>query len=73
MKKSSSNKAIRRNWLSLIEAARILGTTATALRRKFERNVQRATDGVIEAIIDGVHGRKFGGRWKVALSENWTN
>ena len=73
MSKSNHKSTKHGAWMSLLEAAHILGTTATALRKKFERKVQKAADGVIEVIIDGVHGRKFGGRWKVALSENWTN
>lgn len=69
---SSSHHVIRRVWLPLSQAAHELGMDAATLRKKFERSVRKATDGVAESTIDGVRARKFGGRWKVALNENWS-
>ena len=59
-------------WLPLRAAATILSVTPDALRKQFERRAQKAPDGVVEARIDGVHARKFGGRWRVALGPQWS-
>ena len=54
-------------WLTLHVAAEFLSTTASALRRRFERRARKVADGGIEAHVDGVRARKFGGRWRVQL------
>jgi hypothetical protein len=42
-----------------------------ALRKKLDRNSYLAPDGVVEASIDGVRGRKFGRLWRVSFSARW--
>jgi hypothetical protein len=59
-------------WYALREAADILDVSPEALRRQFERRVQRAADGVQEARVDGVRARKFGNRWRVSFGKAWT-
>lgn len=58
-------------WISTEHAARVLGLTAVALRRALDRNARRAPDGVTEARVNGVRGRKWGRQWRVALGEGW--
>lgn len=60
------------HWLTLGDAANRLALSPDTLRKQIERNVKRATDGVVEASIDGIRARKFRGRWRVALGPNWT-
>jgi len=57
--------------MSVIAAAHILGDSADALRKKLDRNSMLGRDGVVEAQLDGILGRKFGRRWKVRFSEAW--
>ena len=59
-------------WYPLREAAAILAVSPDALRKQFERHVQRAKDGGIEARIDGVRARKFANRWRVSFGTAWT-
>ena len=59
-------------WYPLRDAAVILAVSPEALRRKFERRVQRATDGVLEARVDGIRARKFGNHWRVSFGKAWT-
>ena len=58
-------------WMNVSDAAEVLGLEAVSLRRALERNARRATDGAIEARIDGVVGRKFGRLWRVCLADGW--
>lgn len=58
-------------WLSLAAAAVSLDMGAGALRRTIERRARRASDGVIEAVFDGIRARKFAGRWRVNLGPGW--
>ena len=59
-------------WISLQSAADQLGLSAAALRKSFDRRAARASDGGIEAEIDGVRARKLGRLWRVTLSPAWT-
>lgn len=60
-------------WFALRDAATVLGLSAEALRKKLERsNPCLGADGVLEARLDGVVARKFGGCWRVALGAGWT-
>jgi len=59
-------------WYPLREAAEILGVSADALRKRLERHSRRAEDGVIEAQVDGIRGRKFGNHWRVSFAKPWT-
>jgi hypothetical protein len=61
-----------RRWYPLRDAARMLCVSPAALRKLLERRVRRAVDGGTEAIVDGVHGRKFGNRWRVSFDKAWT-
>jgi hypothetical protein len=61
----------RYKWLTLNEAAAILKKTVAALRRMIQRKMVRGRRGVIEAQFPGVLARKFGGRWRVCLSDVW--
>ena len=70
-KKQLPNAEYNRYWLRLDVAARELGSAASALRRAIERRAQLDADGVLEAVFDGVHARKLGGRWRVRLGTGW--
>lgn len=59
-------------WHSLRDAADALGVSPEALRKQFERRVERAPDGGIEASVDGVRARKFANRWRVSFGERWS-
>jgi hypothetical protein len=61
-----------RRWYALRDAASMLSVTPAALRKQMERKAQRAPDGVTEARLDGVRGRKFAGRWRVSFDRSWT-
>ncbi len=63
--------AMGMRWLSLQAAADVLGMTSAALRKVLERNARRADDGVTEAEVNGVRGRKLGRLWRVTLSAAW--
>lgn len=58
-------------WIPLRDAATALAVSQAALRKIFERRAELGSDGVLEATVDGVHARKFGGRWRVSFSEQW--
>ncbi len=58
-------------WLSIDEAAAILGVPVVTLRRAVERNARRGSDGCVAAAVDGVSARKFGRRWRVMLDPSW--
>ncbi len=58
-------------WLSLLAAAEHLGESADSLRKKLERASRKGADGVIEAQLDGLVGRKLGRLWKLRLSSGW--
>jgi hypothetical protein len=59
------------SWLSIDEAAAILGLRVITLRRAVERNARRGPDGCVTSAADGVQARKFGRRWRVALDSQW--
>ncbi len=60
------------HWVGLEAAADVLGEESPdALRKKLARVAVRAADGVTEAHINGIVGRKLGKLWKVKLSAEW--
>lgn len=59
-------------WLSVAEAAAILGIPILTLRRTVERNARKCKDGSIEARVDGITARKLGRLWRLALDSAWT-
>lgn len=60
-------------WISIREAADILGYGAVSMRRLIERNARRVADGGIEANVDGVRARKIGRTWRVQLGAAWSS
>lgn len=58
-------------WLRLSEAARLLSMSEDGLRKALERRAVLAPDGVVEAEMDGVRGRKLGRGWRVRLGARW--
>ncbi len=58
-------------WWGLRRGARFLDVTEPALRRRLERHSFRADDGITEAQVDGVRGRKWGRHWRVQISGGW--
>lgn len=60
------------HWMSVRQAAGIIGFNTVSLRRVLERNSRRAPDGAVEASIDGLRARKLGRSWRVQLSDSWT-
>lgn len=60
-----------RPWRSLEAAAKYLDESSDGLRKKLERVRRIGPDGVVEAELDGLRGRKLGRLWKVKLSEAW--
>ena len=58
-------------WVSVAVAAAFLGLPPRSLRRALERASARAPDGGVEALVDGVRGRKFGHLWRVQFAESW--
>jgi len=58
-------------WLSISEAAAILGVDDINLRRSCDRNARRASDGAVESNFDGIRARKLGRLWRVLLGERW--
>jgi hypothetical protein len=58
-------------WVSVVVAAEFLGLPARSLRRTLERASGRVADGGVEALVDGVRGRKFGHLWRVQFNESW--
>lgn len=58
-------------WLSVSEAAAILGVKEITLRRTLERNSRRRPDGSTTASVDGVQARKFQRQWRVSLDRTW--
>jgi len=59
-------------WYPLRDAAPLLGVSADALRRLFERRAELAADGTTEAHVDGIRARKFANRWRVSFGKLWT-
>lgn len=59
-------------WYALRDAAPLLGVSVGALRKLLERRAVKATDGGVEANVDGVKARKFANRWRVSLGPAWT-
>jgi hypothetical protein len=59
-------------WYALRDAAPLLGVKVGALRKLLERRAVRATDGGVEAHVDGVNAREFANRWRVSLGPAWT-
>lgn len=65
-------RAMPTHWVGLEAAADVLGEESPeALRKKLARAAVRAADGVTEAHINGIVGRKLGKLWKVRLSAEW--
>ncbi len=60
-------------WLSIQSASEVLGMSSGALRKILERNARQGQDGVTEADVNGVRGRKLGRLWRVTLSAGWTD
>lgn len=58
-------------WMSVREAATVLGYGVVSLRRLLDRHSRRASDGGVEADVDGVRARKLGRNWRVLLGERW--
>jgi hypothetical protein len=58
-------------WMSVDEAAAILGVPTVTFRRAIERNARKRPDGGIDAKIDGVTARKWGRLWRVLLDADW--
>ena len=58
-------------WLSVSQAATILGVREITFRRTLERNSRLQSDGTITANVDGVKARKFQRQWRVVLDRNW--
>jgi hypothetical protein len=58
-------------WISVRDAAVVLGFATISLRRLIERNARRAPDGSVEALVDGVRAKKLGRTWRVQLGERW--
>lgn len=67
-----SAASIAPRWIALRDAAQMLGVSASALRKLFERRANRAADGGVEATVDGVRARKFANRWRVSFGKEWT-
>lgn len=65
-------KLARATWMSIDEAARLIGVVTITLRRGIERNARRRADGSVEARFDGITARKCGRLWRVALDPAWT-
>lgn len=61
-----------KRWMSVREAAAVLGFAVVSLRRAIERHARRAPDGGIEASFDGLRARKLGRTWRVQLGSRWT-
>jgi hypothetical protein len=60
-------------WMSVEDAAAILGIPTISLRRTIERNAKKTGDGSVEARVDGIVAKKCGGRlWRVFLDARWT-
>jgi hypothetical protein len=59
-------------WMSIADAAAIVGYEAVSLRRAILRHAGPAGDGAREAAFDGIIARKLAGTWRVALSASWT-
>lgn len=57
--------------MSVETAAKLLGVPSVTLRRALERSAKVRSDGSIVAVVDGVHARKLGRRWRVALDSLW--
>jgi len=51
-------------WYPLRDAAPLLGVSVGARRKLLERRAVKATDGGVEANVDGVKARKFANRWR---------
>jgi hypothetical protein len=58
-------------WMSVADAAAILGMREITLRRTLERHSRRRPDGSVTAFVDGIQARKFQRQWRVALDWNW--
>lgn len=58
-------------WISIREAATMLGFAAVSFRRLVERHARKTADGGTEAAFDGVRAKKLGRTWRVLLGERW--
>jgi hypothetical protein len=59
-------------WMSVGDAAAVLGMPVLTLRRLVERSARRRPDGRVEARVDGIVARKCGRLWRVWLDAEWT-
>lgn len=65
------NPTVSPGWMNVDQAAAVLDILPITLRRSIERNARRGPNGTVEAKVDGIHARKFGRRWRVALDDAW--
>lgn len=68
-----SGRSDRALWLGIQRAAELLDEDPESLRKKLERAAKPTREGHIEAVIDGVRGRKFARLWKVQLPPGWAS
>lgn len=61
----------RTQWLTVRAAATFLALKPGALRKRLERNAVLGLDGVVEAHLDGIRGRKLGDRWRIYIPVSW--
>lgn len=67
-----SDLDVAASWMSVRQAASVLGFAVVSLRRTIERHARRAPDGGIEASFDGIRAKKLGRTWRVLLGERWS-
>lgn len=61
-------------WMSLDVAAKTLGLSSEALKKRLQQAVKNAPDGSVESRpTPGIKARKLGRYWRVCLSEGWAN
>jgi hypothetical protein len=58
-------------WMSVEDAAGILGIHPITLRRTIERHARLQSDGSVTSSMDGIRARKLQRRWRVALDGAW--
>lgn len=63
--------SIRSQWMTVEEAAAIISVSAIRLRRNIQRHARRMPGGLVVSATDGVHARKLGSKWQVALDSMW--
>ena len=58
-------------WISIREAAKLVGYGEVSFRRLIERHARKGTDGTTAASVDGIRARKLGRTWRVQLGDAW--